>query len=1626
MTANFKRGSEKASRNSSTENAAAANGVRKPDQRIDSPLLSPLALMALGLTGAAAASVSREPVERAQNPGVETVAAENSTPSVAVVEAAAAAPSGELGQQLDALLKEMMTEESALALAGAGTGDETASADADAAGAAQSASTDAAGDAAVVADATANEAAAEAATTEPIQLAMADNTTDTGVVVSDVMSPIILAQAATGTAATGAAGGAGTAAAGTAAAAISTQAILATIGVLAVGAAVASNNSGDNTPAVPAAPPAAPTLALGTGVSDGANATEATQAGGVITVNGVSGASIVVTLTNGAATVTKTVTGTGAAQAVTLDAGDLTTLGDGTISVSAVATAAGQTSTATTTSFALDGTAPAAPTVTLSATQAVLTDSAFDVALGANKALGDVVQLQVGGVNVGTAATVDAAALAAGTVSISIAKTALAAGANSVTAAVTDAVGNAGTASAALTINYSSGAVSDGYIDGATVWADMDNNGQVSTGDIQLGVTTKGVWNGVLDASLAGKHLITSGGTDISTGLAFKGTMSAPAGSTSLNPLTTLLDSIIQKTGDTTAAAQTKLAAALGLPTGVDLTTFDLVGATLAANGTVNANITQAQAIEMQSKALMVANMITAGVAALDGAHTGADDLAKLSQNVALELGNYIANAGGTVDLTNSTTLAAILTAVDNADTTISLPAATITAAAASLASTNQIIGVTSTNAAKAAGTAASATDTSVLEALTQILQAQSAFQGTVAGLLATEGTADMSVALANYDSAAKMLTAAGTVSTSGLTLSDTVTSLPPAPAADTTAPTVSGIAASTASAPLKAGSVITLSLNPSEGVFINGTPALDITVGSTARTATYDAAKSSNGLLVFTYTVQAGDDGAVTVTGVSSGANVIEDLYGNDLSLSGFAAIATGLTADTTAPAAPALALASDTGSSAVDMITTTGQLAVTGNETGAAIEYSANGTSGWAATAPAATEGSNTVYVRQTDTAGNVSAASAAFTFALDTTAPTASAFTPADGGSSVTLGGNLLIATSEAVEKGTGSISIYKADATLVETLDVSSSRVTITHAAGHGIAIDPTALLVKDQGYYVQMSAGAFTDAAGNALAGISDATTWNFTGAGPGVVVAIGAVAGDNIVTAAEAAAAITVSGTLAADAAVMAAYTAGNMTATVQTGSAAAVNLTGLAYDSTTGNWSGTIPAGTVSGTAVYTVAVAFSGTTGTAAEGVVGDSSATIQVDTPAKLTITDGGPAANGDYTYTFTFDQNVAGFVAGDVTVTNGTAGTFAAASGSSYTLQVAPTASATPLSLAVSVAADAATGDYANGNVTASGTAHSVLYGDATANTVTLGASADTVFLGAGNDIIKFAAASGSTAAATDKVLDFTSGDKVDLATVLGTGGAGYTGSTFADTGAGFVEIKNVALTKGATATQVTFDINFDAASIAGSKIAGAVVDLQYDYTLTAATSSVTNPTFSVSDEFGGFTTSSVWSGLQANLAGTTANGKIALTADFSADNPIIDANGKAFSVKLIINSVVDTFQVGIESKAVGGTTEILTADNVNHAVDVGVTKVAGATVGATGTLEVVADTGTLGTVGDNQLHLVSAYDAATNTTHLQVQYDTNPTFGSTTVGDLIALDFMGDVTANLTPTSLTYI
>ncbi|WP_153023135.1 Ig-like domain-containing protein, partial [Aliivibrio fischeri] len=95
----------------------------------------------------------------------------------------------------------------------------------------------------------------------------------------------------------------------------------------------------------------------------------------------------------------------------------------------------------------------------------------------------------------------------------------------------------------------------------------------------------------------------------------------------------------------------------------------------------------------------------------------------------------------------------------------------------------------------------------------------------------------------------------------------------------------------------------------------------------------------------------------------------------------------------DTQAPNAPTITLDVDSGISDGDLLTNDGSFTVTLSEDGNTVEYFVNGE--WTTDAPIATEGANSITVRETDAAGNVSGSST-LDFVLDTQAPNAPTIT------------------------------------------------------------------------------------------------------------------------------------------------------------------------------------------------------------------------------------------------------------------------------------------------------------------------------------------------------------------------------------------------------------------------------------------------------------------------------------------------------------------------------------------------------------------------------------------------------------------------------------------------------
>jgi 6-phosphogluconolactonase (cycloisomerase 2 family)/methionine-rich copper-binding protein CopC len=117
-------------------------------------------------------------------------------------------------------------------------------------------------------------------------------------------------------------------------------------------------------------------------------------------------------------------------------------------------------------------------------------------------------------------------------------------------------------------------------------------------------------------------------------------------------------------------------------------------------------------------------------------------------------------------------------------------------------------------------------------------------------------------------------------------------------------------------------------------------------------------------------------------------------------------------------------------------------------------------------------------------------------------DVTAPTVDLYTPDPNGTGVAPTSNLEIEFNEAVKKGTGNIVIKDSNGNVVETIDVTSSNVTINDIT---VTIDPTKTLQKGATYYVEIDATAITDLAGNAFAGITGSSTWSFSTSEPDAI-----------------------------------------------------------------------------------------------------------------------------------------------------------------------------------------------------------------------------------------------------------------------------------------------------------------------------------------------------------------------------------------------------------------------------------------------------------------------------------------------------------------------------------------
>ncbi len=507
----------------------------------------------------------------------------------------------------------------------------------------------------------------------------------------------------------------GTAAATTTAAGtgLSTAAVigLGALGVGAIAVAASGGGGGDSAPVVVAdtTAPVAPTIALATDA--GTSATDGITNVGTVNVTGLeSGATWQYQIDGGTWTTGTGTTFTASAGAHTYAVRQTDAAGN----VSTLSTSLGVT---------LDTTAPIYLSAAAHSTDKtiVLTyDSPLDTTH--IPAATDFAITTGGIVN-----TVSSVSVSGSTVTLTMTNAFSATSA--VTLTYTDASGDtlngiqdiAGNDGASVTV--SSGLVADGYVRGAAIWIDTNKDG---TADYDTGVTTDESGNFFLPPGTPSGSIVAIGGVNIDTGVPNTMPLRAPEGSTVINPLTTLVQAIIQAdtTGNTSAeTASISVVAALGLTAGTDLTTYDPIAesdlSAQKAAATVATIITLAAESATDSTNTIISNIVEqiqaseTSTVVLD--LSDSTTISNMTAGVTLSAEVESAIADASTSIKNATDLSKITTAQSVALDTIAVSASTITASAITADTTPAIkvnLNITSTD-----GTAAVVGDTVLLKA---------------------------------------------------------------------------------------------------------------------------------------------------------------------------------------------------------------------------------------------------------------------------------------------------------------------------------------------------------------------------------------------------------------------------------------------------------------------------------------------------------------------------------------------------------------------------------------------------------------------------------------------------------------------------------------------------------------------------------------------------------------------------------------------------------------------------------------------------------------------------------------------------------------------------------------------
>lgn len=111
------------------------------------------------------------------------------------------------------------------------------------------------------------------------------------------------------------------------------------------------------------------------------------------------------------------------------------------------------------------------------------------------------------------------------------------------------------------------------------------------------------------------------------------------------------------------------------------------------------------------------------------------------------------------------------------------------------------------------------------------------------------------------------------------------------------------------------------------------------------------------------------------------------------------------------------------------------------------------------------------------------------------LDSIDPTLVSTSPADNSTGASMRTDLVLRFSEVVQAGRGFIRILRTDGSVAHAIEVTDT--TQVAIDGATVTVNPREDLNAYSGYHVNIDTGAFTDLVGNAYAGLSGSTAYNF-------------------------------------------------------------------------------------------------------------------------------------------------------------------------------------------------------------------------------------------------------------------------------------------------------------------------------------------------------------------------------------------------------------------------------------------------------------------------------------------------------------------------------------------------